>query len=129
MNFLNDHQHLRTFKTELRIFHSVLKLAGSIDYICIKPNGHFIIIDWKRSKKINTTPFMEKCSKFPGLTSLPDCNYYHYSLQLNIYKYILESEYNMIIDEMYIAIFHPNNSNYIKMEVNSMTDEISTIMA
>jgi len=127
-NFLIDHSNLTPYRSELMIYHEKLKLVGSVDMLYIKPNGHMICMDWKRSKRIDTTSFGNKCSKFPGIEHIPDCNYYHYSFQLNIYKFILETEYNMIIDEMYMVVFHPNNSNYLKYPIINMSYEMNIIM-
>ena len=127
-NFLNDHFDLVPFRSELMIYHERLKLVGSVDMLFIKPNGHMICMDWKRSKRIDKKSFGNKCSTFQGLEHIPDCNYYHYSFQLNIYKYILETEYNMIVDEMYMVVFYPNNSNYVKYQIANMSDEMNIIM-
>ena len=127
-NFMNDHSHYNKFKTEMKIYHNDLKLAGSVDMICVKDNGHYMLFDWKRSKRIDKTSFRDKRSTFPGLEHIPDSNFYHYSFQLNIYKFILQTEYGMIIDDMFLIVFHPSNENYIKYEVNDMTKEMVTVV-
>lgn len=127
-NFLNDHPDLIPYRSELMIYHEELELVGSVDMIFIKPNGHYSCFDWKRSKRIDRTSYGNKCSTFPGLNHIPDCNYYHYCFQLNIYKFILESKYNMIIDDMNMVVFHPNNNNYVKYCIPNMNNEMNTIM-
>ena len=58
------------------------------------PDGTLSIYDWKRSKDIEMkTPF-KKNSVLYELRHLQDVNGVHYSLQLNIYKKILERNYN-----------------------------------
>lgn len=52
-----------------------------------------------------------------------------YSLQLNIYKYILEQYYNVSISSMTVATFHPTLSSYYAMEVENMDEEVRAIMA
>jgi hypothetical protein len=128
-NFLKDYPDLVPYRSELMIYHEELELVGSVDMIYIKPNGNYILADWKRSKRIDTTSFGNKCSKFSGLEHIPDCNYYHYCFQLNIYKFILESKYGMIIDEMNMIVFHPKNKNYVKYIIPNMDREMSIIMA
>lgn len=123
-NFIRDHPEFVAYRTEFMIYNKKIELSGSIDMVCIKPNGHYTILDWKRAKRIDKESFNNKCSSFPGLEHIPDCNFYHYSFQLNIYKYILESEYNMIIDDLFLVIFHPNNNNYVIHEVAIMEEEI-----
>ena len=89
-------------------------------------DGSFSIYDWKRSKKI------EKYNKFESgigdFDHLPHCNFWHYSLQLNIYKYILELKYNIIIQDLYLVIMHPINSNYIKIKCPNLKDEVQLLM-
>ena len=40
---------------------------------------------------------------------LPNTNYWHYSLQLNTYKAILERQYGKIVTDLYLVRLHPNN--------------------
>jgi hypothetical protein len=51
-----------------------------------------------------------------------------YSLQLNFYKYILTNYYNLQIDRMIIAAFHPLLPNYLSVEVPDMQNEIHEIL-
>ena len=55
----------------------------------------------------------------PCIEHLPDCNFYHYSLQLNTYKALLEKNYGVKVKGMYLVCLHPNNENksYQRIEV------------
>ena len=77
------------FRTELSMFHCGLHVAGQADLLCVDEKGGVVIVDWKRSKRITRHGW--KHMKAP-LAHLPDANYYHYALQLNLYRYILETE-------------------------------------
>jgi hypothetical protein len=111
LKFAADHDFLEPFRTELKIYSETLKIAGSIDMLYRLENGHYLIADWKRSKKISFQSYSgEKCN-IAELNHIPNCNYSHYCLQLNMYRYILESEYNYNIDGMFIVVFHPNNAS------------------
>ena len=70
-----------------------------------------IIYDWKRSKNI----FMDNpyAQGFTPVEHLSDCNFNHYTLQLNTYKRILERNYNVRIVGMYIGVFHPDQQTYL----------------
>ena len=59
---------------------------------------------------------------------LPDCNYIQYSLQLNIYKYILEKKYDKVIRDMYLVVMHPLYDTYMKYEVMDLQKEVKEIM-
>jgi hypothetical protein len=52
---------------------------------------------------------------------MDDCNYTHYSLQLNMYRIILERKYGFKIRDMYLIFMHKNLSdNYVKVEVETI---------
>lgn len=133
MNFYNDHKnHLEPYRTELRIYSEKVKISGTIDMLFLKKieDGKIYvdIYDWKRSKNIYMGPSKTK-SKEKLISNMNDNNYEHYSLQLNLYKYILESEYNFVVEEMHLVVFHPYNDNYQKIEVRNLQKEIIGLMA
>lgn len=94
-------------RTEMSMFHCGLCLAGQADFICRDINGTFVIIDWKRCKSIDEYGFNGKVQLAP-LDHLPHCNFMVYSLQLNIYRHILESEYGLSVSGMYLVVLHPD---------------------
>ena len=55
---------------------------------------------------------------------LDNCNYIHYSLQLNTYRWFLETLYGLEIGDMYIVIFHPNNKNYVRYRLPRLDVEV-----
>jgi hypothetical protein len=94
--------------------------------VFIMPDGEYIIVDWKRSKKIRKEPFKGK--KGTGIfLHLDDCNFIHYSLQLNTYRHFLELHYGKRVKEMHIAVFHPNNDNYLQFPVERMEKEVQDL--
>lgn len=129
LKFNNDHKdELVPYRTEWIVFDEETKFAGSIDMIYKKKNGddkHLIIYDWKRAKKITDENNFER--GYSPVEHLPNSNYWHYSLQLNMYKKILEKNYDKIIDEMYLLSLHPNNSAYIKIKVPVLKEEVENI--
>lgn len=127
-NYFNDFHtnhviplNLKPFRTEWYVFIEEFKIAGSIDMVYELPNGHLAIYDWKRSKKIERTNRTK--AKNP-INHLDDCNYYHYSLQLNLYKYILEHKYDKIVDNLCLIILHPTNLSYQLITVPNLQKEI-----
>jgi len=66
-----------------------LALAGTADLLVRDRDGYYSIIDWKTNGKIWQQAFKNKKMK-PPLSHLDDCNFIHYSLQLNIYAWMLE---------------------------------------
>lgn len=132
MNFYNDHKkHLEPYRTEFRIYSEKVKISGTIDMLFLKKieDGKIYvdIYDWKRAKNIYMGPSKTK-PKEKLISNMNDNNYEHYSLQLNLYKYILETEYNFIVEEMHLVVFHPYNDNYQKIEVRNLQKEIIGLM-
>jgi len=69
--------------------------------MCYKnSDGSIEIYDWKRCKAIVKENKYKKYAKVDFLKNFDDTNYNHYSLQLNLYKYILESKYNYKVNNI-----------------------------
>ena len=109
MKFIHDFPSLKPFRTEWMVFHEELKLAGSIDMIYEHEDGELSIYDWKRSKEISNNGWGEfgTSQKF---NNVPNCNFWHYSIQLNVYRHIIETKYGRKIKDMALVRIHPNNT-------------------
>lgn len=128
LKFYKDHEDLEIYRTEWLIFSDLLKITGSIDATFINKDGTLSLGDWKRSKEITKESYGGQCGKFP-LQHIPDSNYYHYSLQLNLYRTILERFYGMKVKEMFLVALHPENKNeYKKIFVDKMDKEIEMML-
>jgi hypothetical protein len=108
--FIKDHSHLVPYRTEWNVYHEDHKIAGSIDMTFINPNGTLSIYDWKRCKNIDKYGNFGKFSIKKGLEHIRDTNYWHYTLQLNLYKYILETKYGFKVEDLHIVVIHPENN-------------------
>lgn len=128
MAFWNKYkEELEPFRTEWEVYIEEIKLAGSIDGIFrSKKDGSILIYDWKRSKEIKMENNFQ--SGLGPLAHLPDCNYWHYSLQLNIYRYILENYYGCRVSDMYLVILHPDQQSFKRMRLNRMDDEVRAMI-
>ena len=115
------------YRTEWLVFKEDIKLAGSIDMLYMKPDGTIAIYDWKRAKEIKFENSFQ--NMVAPLDHLPDTNYWHYSLQLNIYRRILEELYDITVSELALVVLHPNNRQYKVIELNRMDDEVSAMFA
>lgn len=119
MNFIADHNDIVPYRTEWCVYHEEFKLSGSIDFATINPDGTLSFYDWKRSKKIEKYSNFNKKSIIEGLEHIPDTNYWHYILQLNLYKYIVETKYGFKVKDLYLVVIHPDNelNNYEKIKL------------
>jgi hypothetical protein len=137
--FVLDYPELIPYRSEWFVFtDNQTRITGAIDMIFV--NGpimdtlwnntekyganepdtlHVNIYDWKRSKQIKKYNAWDK--GFAPLQRLHNANFYHYSIQLNLYKYILENYYhnvqwrgktykNIQVTYLYLSIFHPSHA-------------------
>lgn len=109
--FVKACSHLKPYRTEWMIYDEDLLLAGSIDMVYENPDGSLMIYDWKRSKEIKKTDSFMKYALTECISHIPDTNYWHYTLQLNTYKAILERKYGKKVIKMCLVCLHPNNKN------------------
>lgn len=117
------------FRTEWIIYDEELKIAGTIDMLFrvdATDARKVAIFDWKCSKEIKFKNKYEK-ARAP-IEHLEDCNYTHYSLQLNLYKYLLEKNYDLQVVEMNLIVIHRNNSKAQIIPVHPMEREIKLIL-
>ena len=76
-----------------------LGLAGTIDFVAYNKRTDTIdILDWKTSKQFSMSNG-NKMMKFP-FDHFPNTNVYEYSLQLSLYKYIVEKYTDLKISEL-----------------------------
>ena len=117
------------FRTEWRIFDEELKVAGTLDAIFVDEDGKYHLVDWKRSKEIKKHAYnWGERATAQGLTHLLNCNYNHYALQLNTYKYILERRYGIKIDTQRLVQFHPTLKEYKEFIVPEMKQEVNALL-
>jgi hypothetical protein len=101
------------------VFDESVRISGSIDMVFENldpatgdPDGTLSIYDWKRCKEIKKVPFGAKdYSHTATIAHIPDTNYWHYCLQLNTYKAILERCYGKRVTDLFLVCLHPNNQN------------------
>jgi len=120
---------LNPYRTEWMVWDQELRLAGSVDMIFENPDGTLQIYDWKRSKEIKKDNRWDS-ALVDCISHLPNANFWHYSLQLNTYKYIIEKNYGKKVTDMFLVCLHPNNKNdsYIRYEVHNMTQEMDDLI-
>ena len=133
ISFLNTHNCITPHKTEWTIYDEDLKIAGTIDMLH-KHDDVYDIYDWKRSHRIIThhgKPIIDNdyfTKGINGLDSVSDTVYWHYCIQQNLYRYILEKNYDIKIGKMYLIVLHADYDNYCKLEVPEMNDVINIIV-
>jgi hypothetical protein len=129
LKFVNDNPELKPYRTEWMIFHEEMKLAGSIDMVFENEDGTLSIYDWKRSKEITKVNNWNQYALNPLISEMPDTNFWHYSLQLNTYKRILEEKYDKKVTKLCLVRLHPNaeEKTYELLEVPILDKEMTSL--
>jgi hypothetical protein len=137
LNFINEHNDIKPYRSEWRIFDETNNIAGTIDLLVENNDGSYDIYDWKRSKKV-VNPYNGQVIKEDNwgntgigiLQHIDDTSYNRYELQQNLYRHILEEKYDIKINNMYLIVMHTDEgyTNYHKISVPHLTNEINSIL-
>lgn len=107
---------LTPYRTEMTIYHPKLKLVGNVDLLAKDKDGNFVIVDYKRSEKPSNVSYGRRTK---GGLDLPDTKLVKHALQLNIYKYILESKYDIKISGLFNLYIKEDKYEFVpQQEIN-----------
>lgn len=110
----------------------ILRIAGQIDLL-VKKGNDIWIIDWKTNKKINQHSFFDSKSKktqkmkYP-LNNIEDCNFWHYTLQLSTYAWMIEKlnpEFNI---KGLIIVHYDHNNNQTIYNLEYLKDDVEKML-
>jgi hypothetical protein len=133
LSFIKDY-NIRPYRQEWPVYDLDLNIAGTIDMICHEPDGEFTIYDWKRSSKVVNAQGQPIVEAFGGRTGfngikLPDTSFYHYCIQQNLYRYMLEAHYGIKVKAMNLVVLCPDYPTYFVASVPKMDDVLQQIVA
>jgi len=115
---------------ELRLGLSGL-IAGTIDLVTINPKTNCLTLyDWKRTKPPQIMPtawHFNKYGKKP-LHWMKDNKYNRYSVQLNMYKYLVEQHTGLTVEAMYLVQLHPDLENYHLMKIEELDIDVELLV-
>ena len=132
LRFVNDY-HIHPYRQEWPVYDTDLNIAGTIDMVCKEADGEFTIYDWKRSGKVVNAlgqPVVEAFGgkrSFNGI-SLPDTPFYHYCIQQNLYRYMLEAHYGVKVKAMNLVVLCADYPSYVVVNVPKMDEVIGQII-
>ena len=131
IKFIKEHLHLKPYRTEWTVYHEDAKLAGSIDMVYENPDGTLSIYDWKRAKDISRINTFNKFALNKIICHMPDSNFWHYALQLNTYKKIIEDKYDKIVTDLYLVRLHPDceDNTYELIKLPDLKKELNELFA
>jgi hypothetical protein len=130
-DFVKDFPQLKAYRTEWMVYYEEYRISGSIDMVFENlEDGTLQIYDWKRTKGLEYEAYGNKRAITPCISTYPDTNFWHYSLQLNMYKRILEIKYGKTVSGLYLVCLHPSNypKTYERVEVPFLDNDISLLL-
>lgn len=126
LQFYQDHVNkLNIAATELVVADPSVLIAGTLDALFVDNHGHYHLYDWKR---VTDLRYENSYSTGSGpFWDLQDCNYVHYSLQLNLYSKLLEVSHNIRVASMNLVLLHPDKDNYQIVPVDNLRGSIDAL--
>ena len=133
LHFVADYK-IQPYRQEWPVYDLDLNIAGTIDLICKEADGTFTIYDWKRSGKVVNYQGQPVTEGFNGKMSLnginlPDTAFYHYCLQQNLYRYMLETHYGIRVRGMNLVVLCPDYPTYYVAQVPRMEEVIRQVVS
>jgi len=127
-DFKITHPQYQPYRTEWTVFDKVLKLAGSVDMVYENmEDGTLMIYDWKRVKSIEYEAFGNETAISPHLPDIPNSNFWHYSVQLNTYKAIIEKNYDKKVTKLVLVRLYPDALSYELHECADLQKEVKAL--
>jgi ATP-dependent exoDNAse (exonuclease V) beta subunit len=112
--------------SELIIGDTEYLIGGTIDQLFYnKKSASLEIWDWKTNKEIKLE---SRYFHLAPLQHVPDTELHHYSLQLALYKRILESNTGLTLGNSYIVWFNENSPKYHIYKTHDYADEAEVIL-
>lgn len=112
------------FRTEYTVYGEDEKIVGNIDFIYTNKEGEMCIADYKCSAVPSNVAYGKKCK----VLGLPDTKIAKNTLQLNIYKYLLEKYYGLEIKHLYNLYIKDYNCQFVEqdiLDIKSLFSEVS----
>lgn len=119
--------HFVLVGAEIIVFSPRLGIAGMIDLLMFdKVRRRLLILDWKQNKKLSRHNQWQKAHA--PIDHLEDTDINHYSLQLSLYKKIIEMEgYFSKIDIIDLGIIHLKENVFDFIKIESFDYEIGEL--
>jgi ATP-dependent exoDNAse (exonuclease V) beta subunit len=123
----DSYEKLVPVRAELVVGDDELGLCGMVDQLFWnEKSGELEIWDWKTNKEIKET---NKWQQFKDpLNHLDVCELNTYSLQLSLYKHIIERNTNLKLGNSYIVWLNENNDTYKVFKCHNFEKEVKSIL-
>lgn len=108
---------------ELLLYSEEYKIAGTADLVIVHGEDaqNVTLIDWKCTKELKKSSYDKLITKF----GFPDCNYYKYCLQLNMYAWLLKQNFHNVSDVKLVRVY---GETIEVIDIPAMQDIIGIIL-
>jgi len=114
-------------KSEVIVGDEELKVCGMVDQLFWNNKADELQIwDWKTNKEIKRNNKWQQF-KYP-IDHLDVCEYNTYSLQLSLYKYLIEKNTNLKLGDSYIVWFNEKNETYQPIKCRDYREEVVKLL-
>lgn len=115
-------------KLEMIVGDKDYNIAGQFDGLFYDTESeHYVLLDYKNDKKFTKTQQYGKNFRRP-ITNVAECEFNKYSLQLSLYRYIIEKNTNIKIGEMVVYRFNEKLDNYEEYKLNYLKEEVFKVL-
>jgi len=123
-NTVSEH-YGKPARLEWRIFDERAGIAGTLDALFQDDRGQYHLLDWKRKKKLGGPAYEYGLGP---LSRLPATDFHKGSIQLNLYRALLERNYGINIANMALVQIHPEIGGCRVHAVEQMDRETKAIL-
>jgi len=121
--------YLIPIKSEWIVGDEELLICGTLDQLFYNLlDKEFQIWDYKTSKEIARYS-KYKNKMINGLSHLDECEYNTYSIQLQVYKKIIERNTGIKIGDCYICWVNPKNERIVNIKTRNMSEEVDRMFS
>lgn len=107
---------LEPFRAEYTVYGEEENIIGNIDFIYKNKEGETCLVDYKCSGVPSDNAYGRKCA----ILNLPDTKIAKNTIQLNIYKYLLEKYYGLDIKHIYNLYIKDYNCQFVEQKILNM---------
>jgi ATP-dependent exoDNAse (exonuclease V) beta subunit len=110
-----------------------LKIAGQADLIIVDGNDLYVL-DYKTNKEIEKKSYYDRARKKSSMMKYPlnniqDCNFWHYTIQLSTYAWMLEKEYPELNVKLLMLIHYDHEGNVATYDCEYRKDDVERMLA
>ena len=114
-------------KSEIIVGDDELGICGMVDQLFWNNKTNELQIwDWKTNKEIKRNNRWQQFKE--PLSHLDVCEFNTYSLQLSLYRYIIEKNTNIKLGDSYIVWFNEKNNNYEPIKCRDYREEVKAML-